>query len=486
MNVRPPRVYQIPIIENVKGHFMQHDRGQLTLSRGIGKTMITICSMNELQYTNIIVVVPTLDSMSHFFQEWHKQDPTINALFVDIHEHDVDKTGMVIIRKDKEIRRWVKNHGRSPKIIFSTYEASGILRRCVNKMQNRYKNDGYVFDICIFDDAHHIVGRDDVTTLLGDAFKVRKRLFLSGTPKIFIGYDNEDNDMKKYYMNNMELYGRNISNINNNGWIEYMFNELKEFVEYNKTLPLVTSLNRNERDIAMFCRQMRITKSALSSEMKLKFELLPVWSWKLGDVSDNNSRYYTDTRMKLKQLLDDLQTNKTHADIIMELPTLKDAHIYCKYNKLSGQFSGQVLEKYVKMKYDMTKNNASMCNGDLRHNAINIEIKISSGGKEHNKFNYVQLRMNHDCEYILTAYHLHYDNLDKLGELYIFRLTKDEIKMFILKYGSYAHGTVGELGKITEDDLNDMNNKKEYALRPKYGDKCWNELLLYRIDEIVV
>ena len=53
-------------------------------------------------------------------------------------------------------------------------------------------------------------------------------------------------------------------------------------------------------------------------------------------------------------------------------------------------------------------------------------------------------------------------------------------------YGGYAHGTIGELGTMTIDDLNDVNNQKEYALRPKYGDKCWVELLNFRIDEIAV
>jgi hypothetical protein len=39
------------------------------------------------------------------------------------------------------------------------------------------------------------------------------------------------------------------------------------------------------------------------------------------------------------------------------------------------------------------------------------------------------------------------------------------------------------LGKITSKDL-DKNNNKEYAIRPIYGDKCWNELLRYRIEDI--
>lgn len=199
-----------------------------------------------------------------------------------------------------------------------------------------------------------------------------------------------------------------------------------------------------------------------------------------------SNKYYRETKIKLKQLLDSSRSNKIHTENIMNLPTLKDAHMYCKYNNLSGQYTGPVLEKYIKHKYNMTKNNASSCNGDLKCNEINIEIKASNGGKENNKFNFVQLRMNHNCEYLLTAYYIDYDNLLTLGELFIFKLIKDNLKPIILQYGGYAHGTIGELGEIKKEDLDDVSNQKEYAIRPKYGDKCWNELLQFRIDEIII
>tara|TARA_Y100000389_G_scaffold36225_1_gene30839 strand:- start:1768 stop:2463 length:696 start_codon:yes stop_codon:yes gene_type:complete len=205
-----------------------------------------------------------------------------------------------------------------------------------------------------------------------------------------------------------------------------------------------------------------------------------------GYLVRKNIKYHNETKIMLKQLLDSCCPNKKHEEKIMAEPTLKRAHIYCKHNNLTGQFTGPILEKYIKKKYKMTKNNASLCDGDLKLNEINFEIKASNGGKQNNKFNFVQLRMNHTCEYILTAYYIDYTVLDSLGELYIFRLNKKNIKPLILKYGSYAHGTVRELGKITMKDLNDTNNPKEYALRPKYGSKCWNELLNFRIDEITV
>lgn len=163
---------------------------------------------------------------------------------------------------------------------------------------------------------------------------------------------------------------------------------------------------------------------------------------------------------------------------------IKNAHIYCKINKLNGQLSGSLIEYYIKNKYKMIKNNSSSCNGDLRHNDIDFEIKISMGGKTHNKFNYVQLRMNHNCYYLLIAYYLCKNNLEQFGELFIFKLNKNSIKQLILNYGSYAHGTIHNLGIINKESLNDINNNKEYCLRPKYDDNCWNELLQFRIDEI--
>ena len=188
-------------------------------------------------------------------------------------------------------------------------------------------------------------------------------------------------------------------------------------------------------------------------------------------------------QIKLRNILNLSKCNHKK-EIFKQSSNIKDAHIYCKINQLSGQISGPLIEYYIKNKYKMIKNNASLCIGDVKHKNKNIEIKISTGGKENNKFNYVQLRVNHNCDYILTAYYLSKENLKNMGELFIFRLNKKYMIDIILKFGSYAHGTIQKLGVIKQNDLNNLKNDKEYAIRPKYGDKCWIELLKYRIDNI--
>ena len=134
----------------------------------------------------------------------------------------------------------------------------------------------------------------------------------------------------------------------------------------------------------------------------------------------------------------------------------------------------------------MKKEKASSCVGDLNINKKNIEIKVSTGGKDHNKFNYVQIRMNHNCDYILIAYYIDYKNLNILGELFIFELKKKDIKNIILNHGGYAHGTTNNLGVISKEDLDNIKNPKEYVFRPKYGDKCWKDLLNFRVNEISI
>ena len=195
------------------------------------------------------------------------------------------------------------------------------------------------------------------------------------------------------------------------------------------------------------------------------------------NINDNETN-----KLLLKNILD--RSKIVHKNEIIKKATVKDAHVYCKINNLSGQVAGPLIEFYIKTKYNMIKNDASLCIGDLKLNETDIEIKVSNGGKDNNKFNYVQIRMNHVCEYLLTAYYLDYSNIDQEGELFMFRLKKMDIKLLILKYGGYAHGTISKLGAITQEDLDNPDNEKEYVLRPKYNDECWKQLLQYRVCNI--
>ena len=204
---------------------------------------------------------------------------------------------------------------------------------------------------------------------------------------------------------------------------------------------------------------------------------------KVEDIEDNeDNEKDKEITNKLKDLL---EPQRDHKKEILKLNTIKDAHIYCKINNLSGPMTGPLIEYYIKEKCIMKKNNAKDCIGDCKDRFMeDNEIKASGGGKGHDMFNYVQLRSNHKLDnYILTAYYLTYDNYMNGGELFLFKIKKNDISPLIFKYGGYAHGSKSKLGEITLEDIKDINNSKEYALRPKYDSPLWKELLEYRVSE---
>ncbi len=191
-----------------------------------------------------------------------------------------------------------------------------------------------------------------------------------------------------------------------------------------------------------------------------------------------NPRYIEMCKSHLARL------NIHHATEILKEPTLKHAHIYCIVHNISAQQYGPLLEKYLLLKNNFTKNAASDCKGDCQKENTNVEIKTSLGGASHDAFNWVQLRLSHDIQYyILTAYHLTSANVESGGDLYVFRVPKEDMISLLTPYGKYAHGTKKEHGAITNADLKDIANKKEYALRPSYGDKCWQSMLTFRVSE---
>ena len=197
---------------------------------------------------------------------------------------------------------------------------------------------------------------------------------------------------------------------------------------------------------------------------------------KENDLFDN---FYKIKRLKEHLLL--LKIN--HEDEIVKQKTIKDAHIYCVINNISAQQYRPILEKFIILKHGYKKNKSSHCVGDCSKESQNIEIKVSLGGNDHKKFNYVQIRLSQDIGmYIFTAYYLTNENVDMEGELFIFKIPKQDMIDIIISNGSYAHGTKRELGSITRETISEYKNR-EYAIRPSFNDKCWLNLMKFRIKE---
>jgi hypothetical protein len=149
---------------------------------------------------------------------------------------------------------------------------------------------------------------------------------------------------------------------------------------------------------------------------------------------------------------------------ILECETIEKAFEWCFIRSIAPNVIGNKLEYYIINKYDMTKISPSLNGGDAYWMDIPIEIKCSSG--RDNKFNFVQIRK--PIHHLFICY--------TIDEVYCFLVPPCCIEDFIIRYGTYAHGTFSQYGKI-----NELNENREYALRFKYNGKLWNELLQYRM-----
>ena len=89
-------------------------------------------------------------------------------------------------------------------------------------------------------------------------------------------------------------------------------------------------------------------------------------------------------------------SNVKHTDLIMKLDTLKEAHLYCVYYKVSSQQYGPLLEMFLQKQFNFIKNKAEECIGDCSKDGKNSEIKVSLGGETFAKFNFVQIRPSHE------------------------------------------------------------------------------------------
>lgn len=227
------------------------------------------------------------------------------------------------------------------------------------------------------------------------------------------------------------------------------------------------------------CKKMTTPVSASEIEAETVLKVIPPVKVEMPTLPP------MDKTERVKRLREHLVLSKVnHEDQVMKLGTLKEAHTYCVINSVSAQQYGPLLERFIRIKFNYIKNKAEECTGDCSKDGKNSEVKVSLGGATHTRFNFVQIRPSHDCEtYILTAYNLSSENVESEGELYIFKVPKEEIKKIVVSFGGYAHGTIKEHGKITNESLNDEKSIKEYALRPTINDACWKALMPFKVPE---
>ena len=201
---RYPRPHQKAAIRDAKKHFAtaKNKRGRMIMPCGSGKSLAAFWIAKALASKTVIVVVPSLALIKQSLNEWTREylahgvvpewlcvcsDESVGGLGKDRFVADVYETGIPTTTKSDEIASFLKRRAKTPKIIFTTYQSC-------KRLAQAGKKSGKIFDLCIFDEAHKTAGdqKTPFATLLFDRnIKVRKRLFMTATERVYRG-DNAD------------------------------------------------------------------------------------------------------------------------------------------------------------------------------------------------------------------------------------------------------------------------------------------------------
>ena len=181
---------------------------------GTGKSLAAYWIAEALRAKTILVAVPSLALIRQSLADWTREflargqvpdwicvcsDETVGNLERDEFVGEVYELGLPTHTDPKEIAALLRAHSNGPKIVFTTYQSSDKLAAAARQARIR-------FDLAILDEAHKTVGvrSKQFATLLRDKkIKVRRRLFMTATERVFRG--NSDDVLS---MDNERDYGK--------------------------------------------------------------------------------------------------------------------------------------------------------------------------------------------------------------------------------------------------------------------------------------
>ena len=184
-----PRPHQREAIDAVVAGLKEHDRGQLIMACGTGKTFTTLWIKEALKPNLALVLLPSLSLLSQTMREWAWggrdkfkilnicSDTSVGKKTEDM---SVSEAPYPVTSDPEEIKRFMLSG--EDRIIFCTYHSSPLIAEV--------QSDAAVpdFDLIIGDEAHRCAGKADsafTTVLDGNAIRSHKRLFTTATPRMY-------------------------------------------------------------------------------------------------------------------------------------------------------------------------------------------------------------------------------------------------------------------------------------------------------------
>lgn len=213
-----PRPHQVNALTDLTRALAVHDRTQLVMACGTGKTLVGRWHAEACEAQQVLVLVPSLALVAQTLREWRRataspsrgwrfsalvvcSDPTTSA---GVAERSPDGDGPTelatatwadvqakVTTNPTTAARFLTQHQPGhPQVVFSTYHSAPVVAAA-------QATSGAVFDVVIADEAHRLAGRprEEFRVALDPRRIVaRKRVFMTATPRAFEGEDGVSMD----------------------------------------------------------------------------------------------------------------------------------------------------------------------------------------------------------------------------------------------------------------------------------------------------
>ncbi len=173
---------------------LQRDRTVVVMPCGTGKTRVAIAVATRMRCRLVLVAVPTLGLVRQSAAAWRDLlGSQVEVVFVcsdtsvaDGEDPRPDELGVPVTTNTQDLARLIEHacrHTSGTAVAFATYAS-------LDRALDAARATGRVFDLVVADEAHHCAGDPSSSWGAlarhgaGDDLPVRRRLFLTATPKV--------------------------------------------------------------------------------------------------------------------------------------------------------------------------------------------------------------------------------------------------------------------------------------------------------------
>ncbi len=213
-----PQEHQIEALAALVPALKDEARVSAIMACGTGKTLVSLWVAEQLEASQIVVLLPSLALLRQTLHEWLREtnlpalaylcvcsDPTVTEGIDDALATQQSDLDFEVSTDTNNVRQFLDAPFTGTKVVFSTYQSASVVGQAMKL--------GEMFDFGVFDEAHKTAGREgrNFGFALDDAkLPIRKRLFVTATPRHYNPHqrDKEGEAQVVFSMDNPAVYGR--------------------------------------------------------------------------------------------------------------------------------------------------------------------------------------------------------------------------------------------------------------------------------------